>query len=78
MTGMTQQAEPDLNEEPAGNDEVVPPIRRKCHWWLHQLRYVQCTFSISNSSNVWFNPLRICRVIEISLSVCYNSVASSS
>ena len=24
VTGMTQQAEPDLNEEPAGNDEVVP------------------------------------------------------
>ena len=24
VTGMTQQAEPDLNEEPVGVDEVVP------------------------------------------------------
>ena len=40
MTGMTQQAEPDLNEEPAGYDEGLasPGSKRlsRRHWSLVQ------------------------------------------
>ena len=75
---MTQQAEPDLNEEPVGIDEVVPNSEEMS---LVAASAEVCTILHFLSQIVqmfWFNPLRICRVIVISLSDCYNSVASSS